>query len=313
MNESFDKITNQKVLFSQFECYPSENKSGWIKYIADRCKNIPLTGETTLLKNEDNNSSILLEVNIGNWDFSHFGYKIAKFNNPLIINECKIINAKDIIKQAVAYCRLQGVKLIISRVNGDNLTFIHSLEDIGFRYYETVIWPVLNLKRNRFDFPITNEVSFINADISDMDVLMHIAKKDQYKRGHFHCDEKIDRDTVNSLYAKWIKTAVESDRKIAVIKVDGQIAGYFICQIDDTFNSYYGVKFGRFQSLALDSDYRGKGIGRKLFTETIGLLKNEGCMYIDSGYSTKNHLSARLHTESGFTSVYEEATFHYWL
>jgi hypothetical protein len=38
-----------------------------------------------------------------------------------------------------------------------------------------------------------------------------------------------------------------------------------------------------------------------------------GGEYVDSGYATKNHASAKLHTENGFYSTYEEVTLHKWL
>ena len=35
--------------------------------------------------------------------------------------------------------------------------------------------------------------------------------------------------------------------------------------------------------------------------------------YVDSGYASKNHLSARLHSLFGFYSVFEEITLHFWI
>jgi hypothetical protein len=43
------------------------------------------------------------------------------------------------------------------------------------------------------------------------------------------------------------------------------------------------------------------------------MMQGMGAEYLDSGYSTRNHPSARLHADAGFRPVYEESTFHLWL
>jgi len=67
------------------------------------------------------------------------------------------------------------------------------------------------------------------------------------------------------------------------------------------------------RSLGLSSQSRGKGLGIRIFKGAIAYLKSRGASVIDSGYASKNHVSARLHVQTGFYSAYEEITLHRWL
>ena len=67
------------------------------------------------------------------------------------------------------------------------------------------------------------------------------------------------------------------------------------------------------RSLAIDGSCREKGLGKRIFRGAICHMKKSGAEFIDSGYSTKNHVSASLHTKEQFRTVYEEVTFHKWL
>jgi L-amino acid N-acyltransferase YncA len=118
---------------------------------------------------------------------------------------------------------------------------------------------------------------------------------------------------VNDLYAKWVESSFERNEPIVVVENEGIVRGYFIIFFDENLSSSLGFKYGRMRSLALSAEVRGKGLGKNLFLGAINLMKKNGVGYIDSGYSTKNYLSAKLHTLNNFYSVYEEITLHKWL
>jgi L-amino acid N-acyltransferase YncA len=115
------------------------------------------------------------------------------------------------------------------------------------------------------------------------------------------------------MYAKWVQTAWKNQDFIGIVEDDGRVAGYFVCKMDQDLSDALGFKYGRMRSLALDGKIRGKGLGIALFEGVMILMKELGAEYIDSGYASKNHVSARLHVKTSFYSVYEEVTFHQWL
>lgn len=134
-----------------------------------------------------------------------------------------------------------------------------------------------------------------------------------YIRGHYHCDKNFDIESVNALYGKLIRSSWTKKDNIVVIEEDKQIRGFFIFRFDDNLSKYTGYKYARMYSLALDSNYKGKGLGTKIFEGMMAIAQKMGAEYIDSGYSSKNHISAKLHTNFSFYSIYEEITLHKWL
>jgi len=306
-----NNLQTYSPLYNQYVLYPSLIKRGWIDYYYSSFeanqKNI------RIFKAIDNESAVLVRLIDSDWDYEHFGFKVAKIDNPIVINKCMPKFAEDVLVQSLNDCKKRGVRLVVSRVNGDNLTFIHALERSGFKYYENIIWAVAELSEVFDDRLDINNISVFNPSVDDLNEIKHIAFNNQYQRGHYHCDEKISKESANSLYAQWVQSAYDTGKLIVLVKDSSQIAGYFICEIDEKLNTYFGVKYGRLQSLAIDTSFRGKGLGKKLFEGTLNILNKAGCKYVDSGYATKNHISAKLHTEHKFMSVYEEITMHLWI
>ncbi|PBQ31536.1 hypothetical protein CNR22_07070 [Sphingobacteriaceae bacterium] len=251
----------------------------------------------------------IVGVRLSKWDEEHFGFKMANlqiFTNP---NEktTGAVKLGAIIKDALNYLKGEGVTFVSSRVNGDDISSLHSMEDKGFRYYDNVIWPISATKDKDF----VSEVRLMKPD--DVNEIKRIAENFQYQRGHYYCDDRFDKKVIDAMYPKWIETTIRNKEHIAIIESDQKVAGLFVFKMDEELEDFTGFKYGRLRLLALDSSYRGLGLGEKLFNGTLAIIKNLGGEYIDSGYSTKNHISAKLHAKASFFSVYEEVTFHLWL
>jgi GNAT superfamily N-acetyltransferase len=186
---------------------------------------------------------------------------------------------------------------------------IHALEDAGFRYYETTIWPVMATAG--FTETADPRVRLLAED--EVDRAARIAAEHGYPRTHFLCDAGFGRERVRRTYATWITTAWEAGDPLTVIEADGEVAGVFAMRLEREISEHLGWSYGRMRFIAVDSAYRGQGLGRALFRGSIDVMKGLGAEYLDSGYSTRNHLSARIHADAGFRPVHEEATFHLWL
>ncbi len=296
--------------FDQFANYPAFDKELWKNYLIKRISKIIEDPENFLFY-DLSLKPIILSFKLSKWDREHFGFLVAK-SNPVVVPEGANKNDVDkLIENVIKYLRSIDVKFINVRINGDDLTTINSFLNHGFMYIETIIWPVLNIK----DMPSyvnNNKVRLIKGE-EELSIVKEIASKYQYKRGHFHCDNKFDRNVVNSMYAKWVETSYYSEDNIAVIEYKNDIAGYFVFAIDKELQSSLGYSYGRLKSLALDDNYRGKNLGQALFHGTLELIKKMKADYIDSGYAAKNHMSAYLHSKNGFFSKYEEITLHLWL
>lgn len=306
--KEIDGVIHQYPYY-QYKNYPSRNDNGWVKMFMDNLTNSFNKADHYIFHDYLKDYPIFIIYHINKWDEDHFGFRMAK---SIIVFSFPDINKSFIsgfIKKGILKLKELGVKFVSTRINGDNLSLINSCFENGFEFYETIIWPIVktsNLIKN------VNTCRVL-SDVQELNVVKNIAEKHQYRRGHYHCDRKFDISKVNLLYSKWVETSFYSDDYVCLIEEKNNIAGYFVCGIDMTLEKFLGYKYGRLKSLALSSEYRGKGMGRGLFNGTLSLLKNSGCEFIDSGYATKNHVSASLHSSNFFHSTYEEVSLHKWI
>lgn len=250
----------------------------------------------------------LIGIRLSLWDEEHFKFKMATlqiFTAPKEFSSNE--KMKTLLNNAISYLKNQGVIFVSSRINGDHIIALHAIEDVGFRYYDNVVWPIASAHIQKID----NNVRLIKSN--EVNQVKRIAENFQYSRGHYYCDERFDKKTINAMYPKWIETTLQNNELITVIESKSNVVGFFVFKMDDELYKYTGNKYGRLRLLALNPEFRGEGLGEQLFKGTLSIIKNFGADFIDSGYSTKNHISAKLHVKTSFYSVFEEVTFHLWL
>lgn len=296
--------------FYHYKNYPSKNMSGWVELFLNDLE-VNFENENCYIFCSDSSSEpYFISYNINKWDQECFDVKMAKstlaFMSPAI-NKSVLTN---FVKQIKIELKRVGVAFLTTRIHGDNLALINAHNANGFEYFETIVWPVLKTSSLNLESIDGCEVL---TDKDELGYVIDIAKHHHYQRGHFHCEPRIDIAKANNMCVRWVETSFNNDDTICIIRVDNTIVGYFICGVDERLSKYLGVKYGRLKSLALNSNYRGQHLGQKLFKGTLKLLASKECEYIDSGYATKNHTSAYLHTLTQFYSNYEEVTLHCWL
>ena len=297
--------------YDRYRFYPSKNSNGWQKYFLSQLYQLSENEEWSFFYKESHNIPYLLGCQISKWDYNHFGFKIA-FIHVLIAGQTyeseKILFS--LLKDCIKGLYESGIKFISTRINGDNLSAIHAFESLGFRYYENIIRPVAFCE-DVGSINNTSGVRFMTED--DLTFVVDIASKDTFQRSHYHRDSKFDTKKVNLMHRKWVQTAWKNNDPIAVIEVEDRIGGFFICSFDNLLSEKMGYKYGQMKNLAVDSNFRGKGLGEKLWVGTMALMKQSGASYIDSGYSSKNYISAKLHVKYLFYPVCEESVFHLWI
>ncbi len=213
------------------------------------------------------------------------------------------------LDSCIRVLREKGVKFVSARINGDLISVIHIFENKGFRCFESNTWPVVSCEK----VPKLNDSNIRLMCAKDLDKVLYIAENFPYRGGHLYTDKKFDKQKVDAMFKKWVNTAWNNNQPIAVIEHEGEVAGCFVFNFDKDLSESLGYKYARMTFLALDSKFRGRGLGMKLFQGMMSLAKEMGAEYIDSGYSVNNHVSAILHINALFYPVYTETTLHYWI
>jgi ribosomal protein S18 acetylase RimI-like enzyme len=290
--------------FDQFKNYPSKDAKAWEHYFMFRLSEALKDKEWMFFFGKSTNRPNLIGCRIPKWDEDHFGIRMASIQVFIGQDGSEL---RKLLEECLKYLREKRVVFVSARINGDNMDAIHEFQAYGFRYYENIIWPVQKCN----DISRSENVRLMAA--SDLDRVVQIAQTSSFQRSHFHCDDRFPKEKVDSMPAKWIKTSWEKKDPVAVIKSDGKVVGYFAFAIDKSLSEVMGYRYARMRHLALGPEFRGQGLGKALFGGTIALMKDMGADYVDSGYASKNHMSARLHVQHAFESVYEEVTLHLWL
>lgn len=296
--------------FDRYRSYPARDPEAWQRFYVRRIDQFAQRAANTLRYEIVDGLPVLLGVRLSEWDSQHFGYGVASIN--LVHSqqsEASNRRCARLLSDILAVLRSEKIRFVAARLPGDMIPTIHIFEDAGFRYHETMIWPVAPCSDAIPRFPET--VRLMREE--DLPGVMSIAATSQDQRTHFSSDSGFDRQQLNRLYEKWIQTSWTNGEPIAVVEHAGRIAGYFNFKMDDALSGALGYSYGEMRLLALDGAARGQGLGRKLFHAAMSIMREMGGDYIHSSYASNNHLSARLHDISGFHSAYEEVTLHLWL
>lgn len=302
--------------YDQYRHYPARpqhaGRAPWEAYLLARLERMAADPDWSFFARADGPAPLLLGARSAAWDRENVNVAAASLG-ALYCPDGPDLRRRigALVQECLAALAAAGVTFVSARVNGDQLDVIHALEDAGFRYFETAVWPVAPLARTA---PAHDPRVRLLAD-ADIERAVQLAADHGYRRSHFVRDGGFSAEQVRRLNGAWIRTAWQAGEPIAVIESASgtDIAGVFALRLDRELSLHLGPTYGRMRFLAVDAEARQQGLGRALFAGAMSLLRDMGADHVDSGYTTKNHLSARLHSQTGFLTVYEEATLHLWL
>lgn len=294
----------------QYMHYPSIDKACWQKYLLKRLVDSFEDEESNFFFETVDGGLFLLGCRVPRWDEEHFGFGMATINWVMCpdVESSGAVMGK-LLDDCISFLRDNDVKFVSAHINGDDMLAIHLLEDKGFRYYQTTVYPIAQCA----NLPYKTDPRVRLWQETDLPAVIQIAQHNQFSRGHFYCDGKFDKKTIDSMYEKWIRTSWKNKEPISVMEKEGNIVGYFAFVMDDELSAATGYKYGRMTSLAMDASVRGKGLGSSLFRSVIALIGEMGGQYVASEYPLKNYSSAWLHTKNLFYPVHEKVLLHLWL
>ena len=239
---------------------------------------------------------------ISDLDTSRFGFKIAKINDfsvhpSIIMNDLKE----------------QGVKLVISRINGNQIDLINSLEKVGFIIKDIQ----LKYKYDIRSVNITNKhlpknFSIRESTIADLSDLVSIAKESFNAYGHYFADPKLDCIKCIEIYMDWTKRSCLDNKvadKVFLAEKGKNLIGFLAFKIHEKERKKYAA--GVLGAVSKKS--RGSGVFTSLVQK--GLL---WAVELNLDWEEHNVLVSNLPvnfsmTKSGFNIVDSFVTMHCWL
>lgn len=321
----FERINDFRVFEKQLHRFMQSVSFG--RYLSDRSvdSNIAIKYELGVLKeyikndgicyvgvSEYNNIYGIIGFHYSSWDTDVLGKRTAIIKY-LLIREYELSYDRDISTQLIDLFHLWAEENIIDvaivKLETRCFTPIFILQRKGYIFFECNTIKALDLTKNvHWDLEKT-DFRFANKD--DLEYLKTFALKNTFTKSHFYLDTNFDKEKVNSLYAKWIDSALSSNKNIILIEYGKIIAGVFIYDIE-TLPNLLDRKTANWHFGAIDGSLRNRGLGSNLFQSVIQACIDQKIEIINSDLVAKNAVSQRLHDKLGFKLVHTTYTFHKW-
>jgi hypothetical protein len=237
-------------------------------------------------------------------DSERFGFKISKLNS-----------FEPDLKSQIKQLKINGVKLIISRINSNNIKLLNELEDLNFRIKDTqltVTHSFSNTEKIIEDFSQINDVSIEEAMENDTNIIANLAYEAFKGYGHYSVDEKLDKEKSNYIYKDWAQRSC-TDKSVAdymfIAKINNQIAGFLTLKINNERGKVYGI-----QHLgAVDKNFRNYNVFRNLILKCLIAGIEYKHNWHESYLLSTNYAVLRSYLKMGFKITDSNHTMHCWL
>jgi len=219
-----------------------------------------------------------------------------KLSREEIIRNTKLILdffIKEMKNTKFIQCKLDSRKTVISQV----------LQDYGFKIVSqdiTFIRETTNISNIEHDYSVSS------CTEKDVESLYKISKE-AYTTTRFHNDVNIPKELADEMQATWIKNCYKENLadEIIVVKKDKDICGYVACKKNS--------KIARIVLIAVDKNFRGKGIGSILIQECLKWCKKNQCKFLAAGTQLNNEIAIQFYQKIGFKLQNSVLSFHKWL
>ncbi len=235
-------------------------------------------------------------------DSQRFGFNVAKVNEFDTTPE----NLLGLLKE-------NHVKLVISKINANNLELINKLESLGFQIKDIQATYKLELKNFIINENLKkNNITIRDAQIDDIDQLEEIAIESFRNYGHYYADKRLDPKKSNEIYSDWIQRSMKEDGvadKIILAEINNEIAGFLSFKLYNKGDYKYAAGgLG-----AVSRNFRNKKIFR--LVSLAGLLwgKEIKLDWEEHNVLITNTPVIRAFSSLGFTISDSFVTMHHWI
>lgn len=234
-------------------------------------------------------------------DTQRFGFKVGKTNGEVFKH-----TPLDKFKQ-------EGYKLIIARVNLEDIKLINLMEDLGFRIKDTQITykhSLSNIQNIENFIPL---VSIREFKESDTPILVQMAKDSFNNYGHYFNNSNLDKQKCLEVYADWAYNSCTNPDvadKILVAYENDILLGYLSFKI---YNTPEGKKYAAGGMGAVDPNYRGRNIFPQILKKGLEWSHKTQLDWCEHNVIVNNFPVNRSMNKLGFKPSLPVVTMHCWI
>jgi GNAT superfamily N-acetyltransferase len=234
-------------------------------------------------------------VSLSALDTQRFGVPIARA--PAL--------AAHAVPEALAFCRANGVKMLIARCAAEDLAAAQALEEAGGRLMDVLVYWSRPLDRPA-EAPAA-PVRLLRPD--DAPAVREVAGKAfQGYFGHYHADPRLDRAKADAAYASWAERSCVDPgvaSKVLVVEHEGRIAGFLTLLPR-------GAEEQEIVLNGVDPAFQRHGLYRALVLAAIAHARDTGARRIVVSTQLINLGVQKTWARCGFELAQSYYTFHVW-
>jgi len=214
---------------------------------------------------------------------------------------------KALLRRAINEATRRGIWHLSVRVDSNDLSSLHVLEEAGFITLDNLLTYALDLK----DYSPSGEcsVSIREATIEDSERAGHLALR-VYSKDRFHSDPLINKDRADQLHAEWIRNSCKGTAADVVFLAENEqhLLGFITCKVQRDTHKRFGQTIGTIVLVGCDENARCRGVGRALTMASLNWFKEQGCDVVEVGTQLRNLPASRLYQKCGFRLVGSSAS-----
>jgi dTDP-4-amino-4,6-dideoxy-D-galactose acyltransferase len=219
------------------------------------------------------------------WDSEFFDFSVGKIfiETPETLNEEAFVMAAAAYKLVYVFAKEPLSYSRFALPADVKLTFQKSLMldqyEVSPQYFDV----------NKHDFVDLQRLAFQSGEFS-----------------RFRIDSGFDSTDFYRMYEIWINKSLESAHSVVLVEeVENKLAGFVSLDFNDSETATIGL-------IAVDSEVRGKGVGRKLMAQAESAALKAGKKQIRVATQQKNVLATNFYEKQGYTLADQITIYHYW-
>lgn len=206
------------------------------------------------------------------WDSNIFGFKIGRIENLSFLNVTS--PRQNLLKSIIQDCIEDQYIHINCRIGLRDYENLHLLEKLEFNVMDiqtTFSTP------DRFDVSLPPFEGFAirRASGKDLEQLKKVVSG-IFTDTRFMIDRRFSAEDVNKLYFEWLKNSILDPAQIVFLlerKNNKDLIGFSICVFDPHSEETLGIKIGSIDLIAINKNYRNKGIGQMFIKFILNWFK----------------------------------------
>lgn len=207
----------------------------------------------------------------------------------------------------LAFCRANGVQLLIARCRTEDLAVAQAIEAAGGRLMDTLVYYVRVVVKGELP-ENTSEVPIRSVRPGEDEAVREVAREAfRGYRGHYHADPRLDPSRCDEAYQSWAQRSCLS-REVAgevLVAANGHITGFLTLRLNDPHEGE-GVLF------AVAPRARGMGAARALMLEGMRWCRSQGAKRMVISTQVTNLAVQKVWSRLGFEPLQSFYTFHLW-